>query len=271
MKHTAIITVLYENYTVVNEFIESLSQQKKQNFHLYILDASANKKPLTIRSISHTIIPINNNGYAFGVNIGLRNAISDGYSRFCVINDDVICEKNFTDQLERAFEVHPGCLIGGKIYYAQGYEYHKDRYQHKDLGNVIWYAGGTVDWAHATTGHIGVDEVDHGQFDQECSTEFITGCLMCFDKKIIDTLGYWDEKYFLYYEDADYCERTKRKNIEMYYIPSIKIWHKNAQSTEGSGSKLHEQFQKKAQLRFALKYAPFRTKIHVIKNYLMRR
>ena len=92
---------------------------------------------------------------------------------------------------------------------------------------------------------------------------------MCFDKHVIDNIGFLNESYFLYFEDADYCEKAKRNNIALYYDPNIVIWHKNAQSTQGSGSKIHVKYQKKNQLKYGLKYAPFKTKIHLLKNYFM--
>jgi len=266
-KHIAIITVVYNNYTILDEFCKSLHKQSSNNFHLYIADASNKKQSIAVAQISHTILPIENKGYAHGVNAGLTQAKNDGIKKYCVINDDVYFEKTLTADLEKTFKSHPNTLFGGKIYYASGYEFHKDQYESKDLGNVLWYAGGSVNWNHATTIHRGVDEIDQGQYDHEEKTQFITGCLTCFDKKALDTIGFWDEQYFLYYEDADFCERAKQKDIPLLYVPSIKIWHKNAQSTEGSGSTLHQMQQKKSHLRYTLKYAPTRTKIHVVKNY----
>ena len=93
---------------------------------------------------------------------------------------------------------------------------------------------------------------------------------MAFDKSVVDLVGFWDSEYFLYFEDADYCERAKRNGVELIYDPSIILWHKNAQSTGGAGSTLHQRVQKNAHLRFALKYAPWRTKLHVIKNFFLR-
>ncbi len=115
-----------------------------------------------------------------------------------------------------------------------------------------------------------MDEVDTGKYDKFEETDFVNGALMCFDKKVIDTIGFWDEKYFLYFEDADFCVRAKRAGIKLYYDPTIVVWHKNAQSTGGSGSLIHQNYQTKNRLRFGLKYAPLRTKIHLLKNYLFR-
>ena len=93
---------------------------------------------------------------------------------------------------------------------------------------------------------------------------------MLFDKKAFDRLGFLDEGYFLYFEDADYCVRAKNKNIKLYYDPSVVIWHKVSQSTGGSGSDLHIRYQSINQLKFGLRYAPLKTKLHLIKNYLYR-
>ena len=133
---------------------------------------------------------------------------------------------------------------------------------------MLWYTGGSIDWAHAITPHRGVDEVDEGQYDVFEKTEFINGCLMLFDQSVISRVGWWDESYFLYFEDADFCVRAQRKNVSLYYDPSIVIWHKVSQSTGGSGSKLHVKYQERNRLRFGLKYAPFWTKLHLVKNYL---
>jgi GT2 family glycosyltransferase len=91
---------------------------------------------------------------------------------------------------------------------------------------------------------------------------------MLFDKSVIDKVGFWDESYFLYFEDADYCVRAKRKGIKLYYDPSINVWHKNAQSTGGSGSSIHVKYQKENRVKFGFKYAPLKTKFHLVKNFL---
>lgn len=266
MPHIAIITVVYNNYTVLQDFLESLQKQTSNNFHVFIADASTKKEKIET-DLPVTILPIKNLGYAHGVNEGIKEAIKMGIDKFCVINDDVYFEKEFTTVIEKDFEKFGHAAFGGKIYYAPGYEFHKDRYQQTDLGNVIWYAGGTVDWNHALTHHVGVDEIDNGQFDNLTETEFITGCFICFDKTILDSVGFWDIKYFLYYEDSDYCERIKRKGFKLMFDPKLQLWHKNAQSTDGSGSKLHTNYQEKSRVRFALKYAPFKTKLHILKNF----
>lgn len=266
----AIITVSF-NKKAISQLIESLTRQKSKSFTLYIVDTSGNQDSFPELSENMRVLKRENGGYAYGVNEGMKVALQEGHIKFCIINDDTFVDEDFTQHIFKSLQSYPASLIGGKIYYAPGHEYHKDRYTKKDLGNVLWYAGGTVDWAHSQPGHRGVDEVDRKQFDKAEETEFITGCLMLLDKKVIETVGFLDESYFLYYEDADYCERAKKKNIKLIYDPSVVIWHLISQSTDGSGSKLHQTYQRKNLVKYALKYAPLRTKVHVLKNFLFGR
>lgn len=262
----AIITVVYENYTVLDDFFKSLKKQTNKNFHLFIVDLSKQRKPIVVDDLPVTVLTGENRGYAYGVNTGMCAALKKGSETFCVINDDTYFQSDFVNNVSDGISEHPFSLIGGKIYYASGYEYHQDRYGESDRGNVLWYAGGANDWKNVATNHRGVDEVDTAQYNQFEETGFVTGCLMCFDRKIVNKVGYWNESYFLYYEDADYCVRAQKKGARLYYDPSIVIWHKNAQSTGGSGSQLHKKYQRDNRLKFGMKYAPLRTKLHLLKN-----
>ena len=69
------------------------------------------------------------------------------------------------------------------------------------------------------------------------------------------------------YGAIEFYKAAKKAGVKLFYDPSIIIWHKNAQSTGGSGSKLQQKYQRINRLRFGLKYAPIKTKLHLIKNY----
>ncbi len=262
----AIITVIYNNYSVSNDFLNSLRKQTDKNFRLFITDLSDRKEKINVESIPTTILSFENRGYAFGVNQALKQALKDGFTQFCIVNNDTFFEPNFTQLAIESLDKNPHSMIGGRIYYASGYEYHQKRYRQSDKGNVLWFAGGIIDWDHMITKHRGVDEVDKGQYDKFEETEFITGCLILFDKEVLDKVGFWDESLFLYYEDADFCIRATKKGIKLYYDPTLVIWHKVAQSTGGSGSLTHQKYQSRNRLKIGLRYAPWRTKLHLLKN-----
>ncbi len=267
MTHTlAIITVVYKNYSILEDFFKSFERQNNRNFHFFIVDLSPTPQKITT-AYPNTVLTSANLGYAHGVNVGIREALKHNMELFCIMNCDTYVKDNFVEKVVSSLSRHSGSVIGGKIYYAPGYEFHQDRYPKSEIGSVLWYAGGHTDWNHAYSIHRGVDEIDEGQYDTEEKTDFIAGTLMCYDKSVHDKVGFWDESYFLYYEDADFCERAKARGLDLYYDPAIVIWHKNAQSTGGSGSNIHTKYQRKNIVKFGLKYAPLRTKIHLLKNY----
>lgn len=266
----AIVTVIYQNYTVLADFLQSLEKQTDKNFHVFIVDLSKDKQKIDTKTIPSTLLDSANLGYAHGVNVGIEKAVEAGYTQFSVVNSDIYFAENFVAKTIAALDKYPGSIIGGKIYYAPGFEYHKERYNLDQLGKVFWYTGGSIDWNHVLVSHRGVDELDRGQYDTFEETMFETGCLMSYDKTVFEKLGAWDKSYFLYYEDADFSVRASKKGIKMYYDPSIVIWHKNAQSTDGAGSSLHTKYQEKNRLKFAMRYAPFKTKLHVCKQYFLK-
>ena len=256
------------NPEVLPDFLKSVNEQENKNFHVYLIDISTSNFLAKLKDSRVTVIKSENKGYAHNVNVGVTCAMQDGITKFCIINDDTFFKEDFVTRAVASLKANPHSLIGGKIYYAPGFEYHKDRYEKSQMGTVFWYAGGIFDWNHVTSAHRGVDEVDHGQYNVREETEFITGAVMLYDRSVFDTVGPWDESYFLYFEDSDYCVRAKKSGVTLLYDPSVVIWHKVSQSTGGSGSDIHVKYQTKNRLKFGLKYAPFRTKLHLLKNFL---
>lgn len=265
----ALLIVYYNHPEQLQDFLLSLKKNQTKDIKLFIADLSGNLKLKNSYGLKIEIIPGKNKGYAYGVNLGLKAALNQNFAKFCVLNYDTYLESRFVKQVLNRFKTNN--LFGGKIYYARGFEYHKNRYQNKDLGKVLWYAGGQINWNHATVTHRGVDEVDNKQYDQVETTNFIPGTLMAFTKEVVDKVGFWDERFFLYYEDTDYCVRCQKLGLTLTYDPKIIIWHKNAGTTGGPGSKLHVKHQRYSRLLFGLKHAPFRTKTHLIINYLLQK
>ncbi len=209
-----------------------------------------------------------NLGFSGGHNVIIKKAIHDGADYVLILNNDVIVDKKFLTELFQ--EIEKDTQIGvvvPKIYFAKGYEFHHDRYQEKDLGKVIWYAGGEMDWENIIGFHRGVDHVDEGQFDTVEETPFPTGACMLVSRSVIEKTGMFDDRYFLYYEDSDWAMRIKKAGFKIVYVPNSIIWHKNAASS-GSGSPLHDYYITRNRLLFGLQYASVRTKTALIKESL---
>lgn len=208
-----------------------------------------------------------NLGFAQGHNIGIEYALAHGADYVIILNNDTLLDENFVDSLVRMAEKDSKIgAIGPKIYFAKGFEYHKKRYKQADLGKIFWYAGGEMDWKNVIGHHRGVDEVDMGQYDQDCETEYVSGCCMFLTRSALEKTSGFDKKYFLYYEDNDLCQRLKKMGFKIMYEPKSVIWHKNAGSAGGSGSRLQDYYITRNRMLFGMKFAPLRSKIALIRE-----
>ncbi len=207
-----------------------------------------------------------NLGFTGGNNTGIRLAYNSKADYVVLLNNDTLVDENFLVEIVKyANENNSVGLISPKIYFAPGFEFHKDRYSVKDKGKVIWYMGGKMDWNNIYGTNEGVDEVDQGQFESPHTTDFATGACMLISKSVIEKVGYLDDSYFMYLEDVDLSERVRRAGYEVRVVPQSKVWHKVAQSS-GVGSSLNDYFIHRNRLLFGFKYASFRTKLALIRE-----
>ena len=207
-----------------------------------------------------------NLGYAGGNNIGIKYAMKRNADAVLILNNDTIVDPRLILTLANALEY--GDLISPKIYFAPGFEFHKSKYARGDLGKIIWSAGGEIDWSNILGKHLGVDDVDRGQFKVRKQITFATGACMLVKRGVFEKIGYFDEKYFLYLEDMDFCVRAKNAGFKIIFEPSAVVWHKNASSSGGSGSKLQDYFFTRNRLLFAFKHASLKIKFAVFRQVL---
>lgn len=254
--------------------LRSLNKLNTNNFELNVVVVdNGSKMPITLdkelyKNFKLFFIKSNKNlGFSGGHNLGIKMGLEKAADYVVILNNDVIAEKEMISEFLHTFNKFKDCaVVSPKIYFAKGHEYHKDRYKDKDLGRVIWFAGGETNWADVLAFHKGVDEVDNGQFEKEDKSEFASGCCMMIKKEVFERVGLFDEKYFLYYEDNDFSQRAKKNGFEIYFSPKAKLWHINAGSTGGSGSFLQDYYITRNRLIFGFKYANKRAKFAILRE-----
>lgn len=64
------------------------------------------------------------------------------------------------------------------------------------------------------------------------SVDWITGACFMIRKSALDDIGLMDDKYFLYYEDVDWCYRLKEKGWQVYFLADVKMIHSQGRSTK---------------------------------------
>jgi GT2 family glycosyltransferase len=263
MTSVAIIIVHFNTEAETKDCLDSLHHLKRNglNVHTYVLD-NGSKEQL---AVPESTLPPNtkiirsdaNLGFTNGNNLAISVAIKEVEPEYIVLlNNDTTVSPDFLQKLVAVAKADPKAgMIVPKIYFSEGLEYQKESYSSEQKGKVLWFGGGSIDWANLDAFHRGVDEVDRGQFDQRQDTQFATGCCVLIPRSVLDRAGMLDPRYFLYLEDVDWSLRIYEAGYELRFVPEAVIWHKNAGSSGGSGSPLHKYYQTRNRLFFFFKYA----------------
>lgn len=269
----AIIIVNFNGKNDTLECLESLRSLKTKSLKLVtvVVDNASIDGSIELIKKKYPQVKLilnkENLGFAEGNNAGINYALGLRVDYLLVLNNDTLVDKMLLINLIKKFEVDKDIGIASpKIYFAPGFEFHKEKYSRNERGKVIWYAGGIIDWQNIFSSHHGVDQVDKGQYDKEGETDFSTGCCMLVKKEVFNKIGNFNKKYFLYWEDIDLCLRAKKAGFKVYYIPQAFLWHKNASASGGAGGKTPVYYQTRNRLLFALKYASLKTKLLVLKQ-----
>lgn len=275
MATQSLVSVIILNYHSTQDTVDCLTSLGKQ--HIVVINIS-NKheksnegEKLRARFPYIDVVESKNLGFSGGNNVGARYALEHHNPKYLLfLNNDTRVSDNAIQELIQVSEKNLDCLAvySPKIYFEVGCEYHHEAYKESERGHVLWYAGGLEDKKDVYGWHRGVDELDLGQFDQQESTQFATGCCMFMTTDTFKKVGRWDEKYFLYFEDMDYSRRVLKRDGKVIYVPSAKVWHKNAGSSGGSGSGVHQYYQTRNRIYYGMKFGSLKTKIALVKHSL---
>ncbi len=272
MTHISVIIVHFNSEEETISCLESVLAQKLQSTQLSIVVIdNGSMKPLVLpekmETAGITVLRSESNlGFTGGNNMGIHFAIerfnSDGI--ILLNNDTILAAGCFQQLVEHATAFPLAGMICPKIYFAPGREYHKNSYTKEMQGNVLWYAGGSIDWLHLVAFHRGVDELDRHQFANQIQSEFATGCCVLIRREVLEKTGLLDKRYFLYLEDVDLSISAKRFGYEIHYVDAAVVWHINAGSSNGAGSIVHTYYQTRNRLLFFFNYGNWMVKIRTI-------
>jgi GT2 family glycosyltransferase len=267
IKH-AVVLVNYKGWQDTIVCVNSIRKSKDAPHIIVVDNGSPNESVRELRSAFPDLDLIEageNVGFSVGNNIGIKKALKMGAEVVYILNNDTEVESNLFFRSYR-YVAGKKRIAGGKIYYAKGYEFHDEQ---KGLGNILWYAGGYFDWTSVIAQHIGVDEVDQGQYDKTKPVDFITGCFIAVPRQVFKKIGLLDEPFFLYLEDSDFCLHAHKEGIEVMYNPSLMIYHRNSSSTV-AGSPLVDYYITRNRFFIGKRYGTLRLRFALLREALFR-
>ncbi|MEO6027493.1 MAG: glycosyltransferase family 2 protein [Candidatus Binatia bacterium] len=161
-----------------------------------------------------------NLGYAGGNNVGLRAAMAEGYAFACVLNNDTLVDRRFL-QAAVAEASAPGiAAVGAKVLC-------------EDDPSLLWMAYGRVTWQQSLIGLCGWGEPDDGRYDEPLDVEWVPGCSLLMAVPALEAVGPFDERFFAYHEDVDWCATAREHGWRIRYAPEAVVRHRGNRTLGG--------------------------------------
>jgi len=217
------VSIIILNWNGLKDTIECLESLKKityPNYKVIVVDnASSGDDVKVLREkfgdYIHIIQNDKNYGYTGGNNIGIRHSLASSQpDYFLILNPDTVVNPDFLSRMTEAAQKDALIGIAGpKVYY-----YEKP--------NCIQSAGAKINMWTGRASHIGINKLDTGQYNYLQEVDFVSGCCILIKADAISNVGLFDESFFCYWEEVDYCIRAKRTGYKVMHVPEAKIWHK---------------------------------------------
>jgi len=272
-KLLGIVLVNYGGIGDTLECLESIEAMTGTNVKTVVVNVSDNKNGRVeegdrIKNKFGKIVLIqsSNIGFSGANNLGIKYLLNINSQNVMLLNNDTKVDRKLASTMVTTTLREKVGAVSPKIYFYPGKEFHKSDYRKEEYGRVIWFAGGLLDKKDFYAWHRGVDELDHGQFDQRIETDFVTGCCLVAKKEIWEKVGLLAEKAFLYFEDVDWSLRVLKAGFDLIYDPNGIVWHKNAGSTAGSGSDTHIYYQTRNRFYYGMKHSGLRPKLTLLRE-----
>lgn len=222
----SIIIVSYNSLTVLKPCLESLQRQSlAHDSEIIVVDnASSDGCPAMVaRDFPRVKLIANskNVGYSKGVNIGIREARG---SLFLILNPDTVVGEDSIERLVTFMENRTDAgIVGPKLVFYDGNIQYSCRrfYNWKVLLLRRTFLGKIFKNSNAVKRHLMLD-YDHEELRE---VDWLLGAAMLVRREAVESVGLMDERFFLYFEDVDWCYRMKQKGWKVYYYPQSVITH----------------------------------------------
>ncbi|HUU40660.1 MAG TPA: glycosyltransferase, partial [Desulfatiglandales bacterium] len=170
---------------------------------------------------------LSKNTYNMGFSKAINNALKKGSSPYIVLlNPDTYVTDGFFEPILRYMEEHPRAgIVGPKILDHDGSVQGSARTFPTPLTGLFgrsslisrFFPNNPFTRANILTTR------SDGKTPME--VDWVSGACMVVRRKALDDVGLMDERFFVYWEDADWCRRMWRKGGKVVYFPQASVVH----------------------------------------------
>lgn len=228
----AIIILNWNGWQDTVECLESLFKIDYSNFHLVVVDNGSNDASVqrlnawSEGKANLEIIPLEQNlGFARGNNAGIKRALEANPDYILILNNDTVVEPDFLSLLVNCLEDVPGRALAA----PQVLDYYRKDFWQKPIPkrlNLLTYLLYATQLYRLTTKNLKFD------LNNPSKIYVAPGCCLLMKRDIFEQIGFFDEHTFLGWEEFIIAEKLFQRNLQSYFVPQSKIYHKVGKDTD---------------------------------------
>jgi GT2 family glycosyltransferase len=193
------------------------------------LSAAARTFARTGRTPVKVIAAGKNGGFAYGVNEGIRYGLASSSvpDYFYLLNSDAFPDPNAVRELVRLFEREPRAGIAGSYVYGADGMPHQTAFRFPSVLGEFERAlrlGIASKLLHRWRVPLPLP-------DSDCEVDWVAGASMMIRREVFEDVGLFDDRFFLYFEETDFCRRAKLHGWTTFYVRGSAVAHIGGAST----------------------------------------
>ena len=233
----AVVTVTYFSGDTLARFLDTLEQASTREVKVVVADnastdgapeKAAERKNVQLLSIGENV------GYGTAANRGIAE-LDERYGWVVVVNPDLEWEPGSLDELMEVAKRWPrGGAFGPLIHDPDGTIYPSARLL-PSFGRGV---------GHAVFGKVWPANPWTRQYRQETDKPvervagWLSGSCLLMRREAFDSVGGFDTRYFMYFEDVDLGDRLAKAGWLNVYAPSAGVMHVGGHSTSQASEKM---------------------------------
>ena len=195
------------------------------------------------------VIEQENKGLGGGSNAGMRAANGDW---FLLLNSDAWAEGDAVERLAAFGESHPGAgVVGPRLRYPDG------RLQRSVRGfPTLWRLATEYLFLRKLAPRSRAFNAFYGdgfEHDRPYEAEFLMGSVLLVRREAADTVGLFDEDFFMFSEETDWCYRFRQADWKVVFTPDAEFTHVGGATTKKTWGPMFRE-QVRGHIRFLDKH-----------------
>lgn len=215
----SIIIVNFNTKDLVLDCIASIEKESVGvNYEIIVIDnGSKDRSAEVFKSLNNQKLRIIENkvnlGFAKANNKGIRNAKS---KYILLLNSDTLVKKNAINRmLGFARKTKDTGVVGARLLNIDGTIQPSVSHFPTVIGAIREY------WLREK----GSYELYTPYGERPSEVESVVGASFLITPEALKRVGLLDERYFMYFEDLDYCRRVRNMGLKVYYLPGAEVIH----------------------------------------------